>query len=115
MIYKVPTMTKNAAARTGLFVCLLWLLSAATTNAQYVLYGSSSGINSPLYVIDPATGQSTLIGYMGTGIGAMAFNRATGILYGVTAPGFVPPSGTTRQLVRIDTRTAVVSVIGPLG
>src|SRR6516225_9985946 len=49
------------------------------------------------------------------GVGAIAEDPRTGILYGVTAPGFLPPSGTIRQLIRIDKITGRGTVIGPLG
>src|SRR5262245_5955644 len=101
--------------RWGLFL-LLWLAAPATTDAQQlVLYGASSGSsasiislspNGPkLYIIDPATVAATVQANLTVGLGAMAFDPATGVLYGVTAPGFQPPSGTIRQLVRVNTAT----------
>src|SRR5262249_36925642 len=108
-------MTKTVALRVGVVVCLLSLLSPTTAIGQQVLYGASSGADSALLTINPATGAATAIGSIGIGVGAMAVHPRTGVLYGVTAPGFIPPSGTTRQLLRIDTKTGVGSVIGPLG
>src|SRR5262245_61971810 len=115
--------------RVGFPLLLLWLAAPAIVYGQAVLYGASSGcggnispscgssaVGAPsLYRIDPTTLAGTIIGPIGIGVGAMAFNPATGILYGVTAPGFLPPSGTTRQLIRIDMATGQGAIIGPLG
>jgi hypothetical protein len=98
---------------------LAWfaVLSATVAHAQrLVLYGAQSGATSQLVTLDPATGSPT--GGIGTGltvgIGAMAVHPITHVLYGVTAPGFIPPSGTPRQLVWINKQTGVASLIGRL-
>lgn len=113
--------------------------TAQTTPNQTILYGTTSGGDASLYTINPSTGLASLVGPLrvptsaltniggsapvcppgvaanGGGVGAIAENPLTGILYGVTAPGFCPPAGTTRHLVTIDKRTAQVTVIGALG
>src|SRR5262249_36493409 len=43
---------------------------------------------------------------------AMAVNPRTGKLYGVTAPGFVPPGGTNRSLCLINKDTGAATIIG---
>ena len=116
---------------------LVFLLAAKAAHAQpapgsLVLYGTKSGTgvtNQPinddfLWMIDPTTGAGTPIGHMGIGtngipgelgaqgVGALAEHPLTHELYGITAPGFIPPSGTTRFLVKISKLTGKATVIG---
>jgi uncharacterized protein DUF6923 len=101
-------------------VALTWLAVLCPTAAQaqrLVLYGTQSGQNPQLVTLDPATGAVTsAIGFgLGSGIGAIAVDPITHILYGITAPGFIPPSGTQRQLVWINKQTGVATPVGGLG
>ena len=73
-------------------------------------------VTGRLYVVDPATAESKLIGRIRIGgaasvrITGMAVHPATGVLYGSSAGFSFPPS-----LLTIDPRTAEARIIGPLG
>jgi hypothetical protein len=105
-------------------VCAISLASACDARAQTLYaastrrYVSSSDVVGRLYVIDPGTAASRLVGPIrvgGTvhvGITGLAVHPRTGILYGITA-GLIP---TLRpSLVTIDTKSAEATLIGPLG
>ena len=104
-------ITKDATIQTCLVWCLLSLLAVTTAANAQTLYGAESGTNSALYIIDPATGLGTPVGNIGFGLSALAAHPATGVLYGVSAPG----GAGTRNLLRIDTATGAGTVIGPVG
>lgn len=87
-------------------------LSDATLVSAQVLYGAASGSNSPLYIVNPATGATTSVGNIGLGVTGLAEHPTTGVLYGVTALG---GSDTNRRLISIDKATGAGSVIGSLG
>lgn len=99
-------------------------LCAASALAQ-ILYGASgsNGIAGSLYMINTATGASTLVaaitnanGGGAIGITGLSFNPVDSLLYGITTNA-VPTGGNTvrSSLVTIDTTTGVATVIGTLG
>ncbi len=123
---------RAVACLVGLIVAVVTAVtaSAQTTSSQTILYGTTSGGDASLYTINPPKRVGTWVGSLriptsalppnetlsnGGGVGALAEDPTTGILYGVMAPGFIPPSGTTRQLVTIDKRTGTATLVGPLG
>jgi WD40 repeat protein len=94
-------------AQAGLLGCALYAASSGQ---------ATSTPPSRLVELYPSTGAILrVVGTLSVGIGAMAQDPTTGIVYGTTSPGFVPPSGTTRNLVIIDLRTAQTTTVGPLG
>ena len=98
----------------GLFACI-----AQARAASQALYAatSSNGVAGDLYVIDPITAASTLVGPLlvgaaPIGITGLAFDPVNGILYGVTSnksPNYV------HSLVTINPQTAAATLIGDLG
>src|SRR5437667_1426143 len=106
-------MMKTIIARV-VSVCALMLLAFSSRAGAQVLYGAASGLTSSLYQIDPATGTGTVIGDIGVGVGAMAVHPLTGVIYAVSAPGFISPGVNQRQLLRINPATGAGTVIGPL-
>jgi hypothetical protein len=83
------------------------------------LFAASSGpqsLNPTLAELYPGTGASVrTVGSLSVGLGGLAQSPLTGVVYGVTAPGFAPPSGTPRSLVTVDIRTAQVTTVGLIG
>jgi hypothetical protein len=94
-------------------------MDAITFDSSGVLYGATGGTGS-LYTIDPTTGSATLVhAFVGAsnasltyGLNGLAFQPATGTLYGTTSPDS-PNSG--NSLVTINPATGQVTVIGPSG
>jgi hypothetical protein len=78
----------------------------------YAADGQAGNPATNLYVINTANGSVvTTVGPIGFAVTGMAFDPATGVLYGVTAP-----RGTgTRELITINTATGAGTVVGPLG
>ena len=75
--------------------------------------GSSAGV---LYVVDPATGRSRLVGPIringgeAVAVDGLAVHPKTGVLYAITAGTSGPP-----RLITIDTLSANAKLVGPLG
>ena len=105
-------------------LCVISLASACDAWAQTLYaastrrYVSSSDVVGRLYVVDPGTAATRLVGAIRVGgavhvgITGLAVHPRTGILYGITA-GLIP---TLRpSLVTIDTKSAEATLIGPLG
>lgn len=86
-----------------------------------VLYGSADvagGEANGLIVINPATGQGTLVGLYGSDgptviddISGLAFNPTTGTLYGSSGPAF---DGTPGDLFTINVTTGLATRVGSL-
>ena len=96
---------------------LLWL-GLGTAQAQQTLYAATTfGGGGRLYTVNPTNAAYHLVGKLLAGslpisVTGLAFNPATGVLYGVTddfSPNF-PDS-----LVTINPANAASTVIGPLG
>jgi subtilisin family serine protease len=90
---------------------------ASFTGLEWVgstLYGTAifgPGGPSYLYTLDPWSGSSSLIGATGVNqLPGLAYDVATGIMYGITG-GF----GANAQLLTIDLGTGVATVVGPTG
>ena len=90
-------------------------LYTATTRG----YMSPSGVVGRLYVVDPDTAGAKLVGPLRLGDGGayvgangLAVHPRTRILYGITA-GVTP--GIRPSLIKIDPRTAEVTLVGVLG
>jgi len=68
---------------------------------------------SQLRILDPETGESTLIGptSIEDPIAGLAYDEATGVMYGVTGGGL----GTPSRLVTVNLTTGVATVIGQVG
>jgi len=95
--------------RTLLSLSLLSVLLAVplTATAAPILYASTGGIGSNLYVIDVATGTTTLVG--ATGVDRMSgldFD-ASGVLYGIAGGSAGPAS-----LYTIDITTGAATLVG---
>ena len=75
--------------------------------------GSSAGV---LYVVDPATGRSRLVGPIridgaeAVAVDGLAVHPKTGVLYAITAGAFGAP-----RLITIDTLSGRAKLVGPLG
>jgi hypothetical protein len=97
----------------ALALCVLAFPALSRSASAQMLYGAESGANSPLYIVQPTTGQVAAIGNIGFGVSALAVHPRTGILYGVTAQA--PANIFTRSLIRIDRVTGAGTLIGPIG
>jgi hypothetical protein len=89
-------------------------LTGITFAPNGTLYGLTSFVGTPansLVTIDPLTGLSTSIGFTGLAIaeGDLAFDRASGVLYGMQ---HVPSN---RQLFTMNIATGAGTVVGDLG
>jgi hypothetical protein len=101
---------------------VLWAYSVTHAQLSCTLLGASSGNGGTtpatqsgrLAIINSLTGVPQIICTLNPGIGGMAQHPHNGILYGVTAPGFVPPSGSHRFLVTINPQTCAETVIGDI-
>ncbi len=60
-----------------------------------------------LYLVNPATGVATLVGAQGQAVTGLAFNGATGTLYGLGGTA-------TDNLVTLNPATGAATVVGPL-
>jgi hypothetical protein len=103
---------KKGAIRALVLCVLAFSALSRPASAQVLLYGAESGADSPLYLVQPATGQVTAIGNIGFGVTALAIHTVTGVLYGATAG--VPDDVFTRDLIRIDRATGAGTLIGPI-
>ncbi|MCX6269404.1 MAG: T9SS type A sorting domain-containing protein, partial [Bacteroidetes bacterium] len=74
-------------------------------------YGSIYATAAPynLVTFNPATGARTVIGDMGVNINAMSYNKANGIMYGVS---FTDP---TSSLYTINLTTGTATLVAPIG
>jgi hypothetical protein len=104
-----------ASAAAALFLAI----AQQPASAQQVLYGStgaglaSGGVDSPssLYTINPATGESTLVGPIGfSGVNSIDFNPDTGVLYGIANVS----RGENSVLITINTQTGLGTLVAPL-
>jgi hypothetical protein len=100
---------------------LLALSPVRAQEAAYIASGSG-GIGGSLYVVDPATATTTLVGPItniagggAIGLTGLAFNPVNGKLYGITSNSLSGGNTVQRSLVTINTATAVATVIGNLG
>jgi hypothetical protein len=111
-----PPAVADAVTNVGATVTEM---DAITFDSSGVLYGATGGTGS-LYTIDPTTGSATLVhAFVGAsnasltyGLNGLAFQPATGTLYGTTSPDS-PNSG--NSLVTVNPTTGQVTVIGPSG
>jgi DNA-binding beta-propeller fold protein YncE len=92
------------------------LLTGIAYSPAGVLYGISNrdAVVNPnsLFRIDPATGASTVVGPTGLRAiveGDLAFNPATGVLYGVTNV-----ETAAREMFTINPATGVATIVGPV-
>lgn len=89
----------------------------ATQPSTGALYGLSSFASSPansLFLIEPQTGTTTIIGATGLSViveGDLAFNPVDGQLYG----GKNVPNSNNRDLFRINPLNGVATIVGDLG
>jgi FG-GAP-like repeat/FG-GAP repeat len=97
----------------ALVLCVLAFPALSRSASAQILYGAESGANSPLYIVQPTTGQVAAIGNIGFGVSALAVHPGTGVLYGVTAQAAADIF--TRSLIRIDRTTGAGTLIGPIG
>jgi hypothetical protein len=97
-------------------VLSLGLLPAAAGRGEadflYAADGQAGNPTTNLYVINPLNGSVvTTVGPIGFAVTGMAFDPATGVLYGATAP-----RGTgARELITINSATGAGTVVGALG
>ena len=85
------------------------------------LYAADSVLNRKLYTVNTSTGAGTEIGSfmpdlgVGRSIGALAFDPHTNTLYGVDGGSVSVGTNTSDTLYTIDTTTAALTAVGPLG
>lgn len=101
---------------------VVWAVSAMYAQGPCILLGASSGAggsagnnnpNGTLVQINPATGATTHICTLAVGFGAMKQNPTNGVLYAVTAPGFInPPTTIPRRLMTINPGNCAQTFIG---
>jgi len=110
-IIVLASVPQVARAQAGLGGCALYAASSGQ------VAGPAPATNTPQIVeLYPSTGAILRkVANLPVGIGAMAQDPTTGIVYAVNSPGFQPPSGTTRSLETVDLRSGNVTIIGPLG
>src|ERR1700730_846232 len=100
------------------------LLALSPLRAQEKIYiaSGSGGVGAKLYIVDPATAATTLVGPItnlsgggAIGLTGLAFSPLNGKLYGITSNSTTGGNTVVRSLVTINTTTAVATVIGSLG
>src|ERR1700730_246722 len=100
------------------------LLALSPLRAQEKIYiaSGSGGVGGNLYIVDPATAATTLVGPItnlsgggAIGLTGLAFSPLNGKLYGITSNSTTGGNTVVRSLVTINTTTAVATVIGSLG
>jgi len=110
-----------AAAVVAIFATLHVTPAAAQTlyTSTMRAYFGPSEVVGRLYVVDPATAATKLVGPLRVGesgvyvgLTGLAVHPKTAVLYGITA-GVTP--GLRPSLMKIDPRTANVTLIGTLG
>jgi Tol biopolymer transport system component len=109
-----PVMKPYRAVLFLFLALAMWAqLSFRAYGADFLLYGTTGkNASNPgaLYLIDPDTGQSTLIGSTGFNeVSGIAF-APDGTLYGVTG-GSIGPA----YLITIDVNTGASTLVGPVG
>ena len=111
-------------SRTLLLVLGAGLLGLSPVRAQEKIYiaSGSTGVGGNLYIVDPGTGATTLIGPItnaagggAIGLTGLDFSPLNGKLYGITSNSGAGGNTVLRSLVTINTTTAVATVIGSLG
>jgi hypothetical protein len=81
-------------------------------DSEGALYGISVGSEATLYILDPATAMTTMVGALNVGFvfeGGLAFDPTDGQLYGVNQGLAVQP-----HLIRIDKTSGQGTVIGEI-
>ena len=104
----------NLATGAGTVVGPLGIGGVGTSNDFGLTFDTagnlwlSTDLPGNFYSVNPATGAATLVGAQGQAVTGLAFNGATGILYGLGGDG-------ANNLVTLNTATGAATNVGPLG
>jgi hypothetical protein len=118
-------MLRKVARLLLILPFVFWGYSVTQAQPGCVLLGASSGAggsaatnnpNGTLVVVNPANGSTTHLCTLAVGFGAMAQHPITGVLYAVTAPGFIsPPTTIPRRLMTINPTNCAQTFVGNVG